>query len=681
MRVAFQADMKKSSDKIRVGIDTGGTFTDFSCLDAAGRWRVWKTLSTPDDPSQAIMEGLSSFMPDISPGSIELVHGTTVGTNAFIERKGARTMLITTAGFEDVFFIGRQARPELYALKQRRPAQVLSVDMVIGVRERMDSRGNVIIPLDEREIRRIESICLEKQPESIAICLLHSYTNPVHEQMLADVLAGTGIPLSVSSLVMPEFREYERTSTTVINAYLGPVVGDYIERLENRLPETSIFVQYSNGGCAPASLAGRQAVNTLLSGPAGGVQAALELGMRTGFENIITFDMGGTSTDVSLCPGELTYTRDYRIEGFPVAIPFIDIHTVGAGGGSVAWIDRGGLMQVGPESAGADPGPVCYGRGDRVTVTDANLFLGRLRADMFLAGRMRLWPERTAEAMERLAERLGMNSVETALGVIRLVNVNMVQAIRAVSVERGYDPRDFALVSFGGAAGMHALEVAGELGIGTVIIPDNAGIFSAAGMSGSELTFEKSSAFIRVMRERADERLLEDAFLNLERKVMAEVSGYGIETGDVVVRRRVDARYAGQSFELSVEWSDAWRDAFHMAHRRLYGYDMPQADVEVTAIRIGVIAGKTKSRGVAAEEGPASFCECREIAQTEIVFSGDEKVTVPLYDRKDVVASGGISGPCMIVDDFTTVVVSKGWGITVRDRHMICRRGDAAVNR
>ncbi len=660
---------------LRVGIDTGGTFTDFSCLDSTGRWRRWKTLSTPDDPSRAIMEGIGHLLPDIPLDSIELVHGTTVGTNAFLERKGARTLLVTTMGFEDVVLIGRQARPALYDLKQRPSKPVLEQGMIAGVRERLNFRGEVITPLHDREVQRIVELCRRLEPESVAVCFLHSYANPAHEELVADAISEAGFPVSVSSQIMPEFREYERTSTTVVNAYLGPVVGNYIRRLEKKFPDTAIFVQQSNGGCVPAANTGKQAVKTLLSGPAAGVMAALELGRRTGFPDIITFDMGGTSTDVSLCQGKLTYTRDYVIEGFPVALPFIDIHTVGAGGGSVAWIDRGGLMAVGPESAGADPGPVCYGKGDRVTVTDANLFLGRLRQDTFLGGRMKLYPERSAAAITELAAELHMDAVRAALGIIQLVNTNMVQAIRAVSVERGYDPRDFTLVCFGGAAGMHALEVADELEIGRVIVPENAGIFSARGMSVADITVERSMAVMKGMEGPESDKEIEASFDRLVVDVLNEIRSAGMPHGETGFRRWVDARYRGQSFELSIPWGATWRDDMHMAHERLYGYSMPDSGLEITAIRLMAVI---KRPGTAREphenrNGGAGMSPARQFDYSEVIFR-DMTLNVPVVNWNDLKGMGCLEGPCLVTDRFTTITVPAGWSLAMKDNNMICNK-------
>ncbi|NPA95712.1 MAG: hydantoinase/oxoprolinase family protein, partial [Thermodesulfobacteria bacterium] len=571
-----------------VGIDTGGTFTDFVLLDQNGQLKKWKVLSTPSDPSRAIVEGLKEIIPDLfSRRGLEIVHGTTVGTNAFLERKGAKTCLITTRGFEDVLFIGRQARPRLYDFYCKKPREIISRNMVLGVEERCDAKGDVITPLKREELEKCVEFARAKGVETVAICLLHSYLNPEHEREIASHLEKSGIKAHMSSALIPEFREFERTSTTVINAYLGPIVGNYINSLNTKLPGASILIQQSSGGCRPAAGIEDVAATTILSGPAGGVLAGLELGKSLGISNILTFDMGGTSTDVSLCPGHLVFTREYKIEGYPINLPVIDVHTVGAGGGSIAWIDKGGLLKVGPRSAGADPGPVCYGKGQEITVTDANLFLGRLRADKFLGGRMSLHTKRVEEKMQELASRLGLSPTETALGIIKLVNINMVQALRQVSIERGYDPREFHLVSFGGAAGLHALSVADELGVPRVIIPEMAGVFSAQGLASSDLVFEASRSLFWCSSHDHDKQI-DEAIKTLEGELLEQASNFG-HRETFQKEAYLDVRYKGQSFEIMVPYSPDWMELFHQEHQRLYGYMLPDAPVEITATRLKII--------------------------------------------------------------------------------------------
>jgi len=652
-----------------IGIDTGGTFTDFIAVDDSGLCRRWKTLSTPSDPSQAIIKGLHQLIPDYQNCSGQIVHGTTVGTNAFLERKGARTIFITTRGFEDVLWIGRQARPELYSFVGKRPPDLISRKDVLGLDERMDWQGRVLKALDKDSVASALSFCREQQAQSVAVGLLHSYINPSHENEIKKALLPLGIPISLSSEVLPEFREYERFSTTVINAYLGPVVGNYLKELEAKLNNWRIFIQQSHGGCQPASYAASQAVHTLLSGPAGGVQAALSLGKELGMENIITLDMGGTSTDVSLCAGKLTYTREYKIDRFPVAIPIIDIHTVGAGGGSIAWIDAGGILRVGPRSAGADPGPVCYGKGEDITVTDANLFLGRLLTEAFLGGRMELFPERISPRLQKLASCLGLDQMRTALGIIKLVNVNMVQALRAVSLEKGYDPREFVLVCFGGAAGLHGIELAQELEMRRVLFPAMAGVFSAMGMATADLLFTASQAAI--IRKEAEFARLHEIESHLVQRLMDDIEKHGLETDGARTHAYVDVRYKGQSFEITVPLHSDWRDSFEQEHERLYGYSMANVPVETTAVRIE--AKVPRMVGSCADFGPG----IKEIAKLprykEIIFADGKKKT-PVFRREEVIASGNLKGPLLIVDDFSTILVPEGWALRPLGRHLMVEK-------
>ncbi len=658
-----------------LGIDTGGTFTDLVAIDKSGRVSRWKVPSTPGDPSRAIIHGLRELLGHFRPEELEIVHGTTVGTNAFLERKGARTCLITTRGFEDVMLIGRQNRPSLYNFMVQRPRQVIDPRDIKGIAERTLFDGKILLEPEEKELEAVAGHCRERGIQSVAVCLLHSYANPENENRITSFFRKLGLPTCPSSEILPEFREYERTSTTVLNAYLGPVIGDYISRLEDSLPGSAIFVQQSGGGCRPARDIGRFAVTTLLSGPAGGVAASLELGRALGLDNIITFDMGGTSTDVSLCPGDFTYTREYSIQGFPVSLPMIDIHTVGAGGGSIAWIDRGGLMKVGPESAGADPGPVCYGGGERLTVTDANLFLGRLRPGDFLGGRMRLCKKRVISLMEELGEQLGMSPEETALGIIRIVNVNMIQAIRTVSLERGFDPREFSLVSFGGAAGLHCMELARELGIEKVLIPGMAGVFSARGMAGSDLVFEGSAALFLV-NDRDIEPALQRAFQDLNEKLAASLPKMHGEDKAPVVERFLDVRYRGQSFEITIPYDARWEDEFHLRHKRLYGYHLPGSLLEITAVRCRLRMKRVRSAETLTEKTasqPTPEVRSCKVEETEILFEHGIK-KVPVIYRKWLNPKEKLTGPLLVIDDYTTLLVPGGWTINDLSGHILAQR-------
>ena len=481
-------------DAIRVGIDTGGTFTDF-VVAKGSRITSFKAPSTPHNPARAILDGLARIIAETASHPSEIVHGTTVATNALLERKGARTALITTEGFEDVIEIGRQARPEIYNLMVTRPAPIVPRELRFGVVERTGPDGSIITQLDETGLE--ETINRIRKPElgieSVAVCLLFSFANPAHEELIARALESLGKPVSLSHKILPEYREYERTSTVVINAYLVPIMSRYLRSLSEALGaggrgRPRLRVMQSNGGSVSAATAASEPVRAILSGPAGGVVGALRVCGAAGIRDIITFDMGGTSTDVALCSGEARTTNEALIAGLPVAVPIIDIHTVGAGGGSIARVDEAGALRVGPESAGADPGPACYGRGEEVTVTDANLVLGRFGGADLLGGDMRLDTERARAALTKLAAEMSRYSEKrvtperAALGVIRVANANMESALRVVSVERGRDPRLFTLVSFGGAGGLHVCELAAALRIPRIIVPNSPGTLSALGV-------------------------------------------------------------------------------------------------------------------------------------------------------------------------------------------------------
>ncbi|MDQ5837370.1 MAG: hydantoinase/oxoprolinase family protein, partial [Acidobacteriota bacterium] len=450
-------EKKKEVGRVRVGVDTGGTFTDF-VYHVGGRARIFKVPSTPDDPSRAITEGLRRVAEETGArlGDLEVVHGTTVGTNALLERRGARAALVTTEGFEDVLVIGRQARGSLYDLNWTRPAPLVADRLRLGVRERVAADGSVVVELEDGEIEKLVGKLKRARVEAVAVCLLFSFARPEHERRLERALAAAlaGVPLSVSHKILPEYREYERTSTVTINAYLQPLMGAYLGRLGARVSARRLRVMQSSGGSVSARSAAAEPVRTILSGPAGGVVGASHAGTEAGFADIITFDMGGTSTDVSLCAGgRLRLTNEASVAGLPVAVPVLDIHTVGAGGGSIARVDAGGSLRVGPESAGAVPGPACYGRSLLPTVTDANLGLGRFGGADLLGGEFKLDEARAAEALSQLAREMSaaggarVSATEAALGVVRVVNAGMERALRAVSVERGFDPRACALVT------------------------------------------------------------------------------------------------------------------------------------------------------------------------------------------------------------------------------------------
>src|SRR5437588_5709937 len=491
--------------RTRVGVDTGGTFTDF-VFEAEGELRIFKLASTPDDPSRAIIEGLRRIAAETGSclSEIEVVHGTTVGTNALLQRRGARTALVTTAGFEDVIEIGRQARPELYNLNAVKPPSPVPAELRFGAPERISADGEVLEPLTGNAVRELIDKLRRVKVESIAVSLLFSFVRPEHEKKIAAAAAKLGVPLSISHRILPEYREYERTSTVIINAYLQPLMGRYLSRLTKprfkfQVSGFKLRVMQSSGGSISAAAAADEPVRTILSGPAGGVVGAMQSARAVGFENIITFDMGGTSTDVALCDRHgLRLTNEAIVAGLPVAVPMMDVHTVGAGGGSIARVDEGGSLRVGPESAGADPGPACYGKSFLATVTDAHVVLGHFPGAALLGGEFKLDEKRAREALSRLATQMSQASrrkvslIEAARGVLDIVTTNMERALRHISVERGHDPREFTLIPFGGAGGLHAVELARALRIPRVLLPPSPGALSALGVLTADVVKEQT---------------------------------------------------------------------------------------------------------------------------------------------------------------------------------------------
>jgi len=481
---------------VRIGVDIGGTFTDIIAFLKDGVLK-YKLLSTPHDPALAVIEGVRRILAKrgVEIGQAHIVHGSTIAVNALLERKGARTALITTEGFEDIIEIGRQNRPSLYDFFVDKPPPLVPRELRFGIPERTTYRGEVERKIDENELRALLNKLRSEDIESIAISLLHSYANPENERRIKRFLGRLGVHISSSHEVLPEYREYERTSTTVANAYIAPIMKGYLARLEGELGE--IQVMLSNGGIISSRSARRIPIYTVMSGPAGGVVSASFVTRASGFKRVITFDMGGTSTDVSLYDGEIKVGVENEIAGIPIRIPMVEIHTVGAGGGSIAYLDRGGALRVGPQSAGADPGPICYGRGDQITVTDANLILGRIPPGGLLGGDMPLDVERARRAVERFAREIGCSIEETCEGIIQIANATMEKAIRMISLERGYDSRGFALISFGGAGGLHACELAHLLSIPYVIVPQNPGLLSAFGMALADVTRDYSQTVLK----------------------------------------------------------------------------------------------------------------------------------------------------------------------------------------
>ncbi len=641
---------------MRIGIDTGGTFTDFVCLGAA-EGRVHKVASTPGEPLRAIRRGLSELYPQGLAGA-EVVHGTTVGTNAFLQRRGARVVLLTTGGFEDVLFIGRQTRPELFNLAVTRPPELLPRERVVGVAERLRADGSVLTPLAPEELSRVARLVRDLAPEAVAVCLLHSYANPGHEERLADALGDLQVPVSLSSRVLPEFREYERTSATVLNAYLGPVLGGYVADWSRELPGVHLFIQQSNGGFLPARRAVAWGLNTLLSGPAGGVQGAWRLAQDLGERRLLTLDMGGASTDVALVAGEIPFTREYQLQDLPLGIPVMDIHTVGAGGGSIAYRDRGGALRVGPQSAGADPGPVCYGRGQEVTVTDAQLFLGRLLPQCFLGGRMPLDPEATRRALARLAGSFPVGLEELALGIINVANGHMAKALRAVSLERGHDPRDFTIFCFGGAGGLHVCELARELEIRRIFIPAQAGVLSALGMALAGLRRDFSCTLRRPGLELSWEDLKKE-YRDLEAQGRAELAADGLAPGQFAVAGELEMRYRGQTYTLTVPWGSGFREEFQARHQRLYGHHFPQRPVEAVVLRLNFQA--PGPGGELPSFRPGGAPRLPVLPSKTMVWLPGGPASVPLFHRPQLEPGFVFSGPALVVEDYATLLVLPGF--------------------
>jgi N-methylhydantoinase A len=654
---------------MRLGIDSGGTFTDFVFLGEGEGW-VHKVPSTPADPLQSILAGVAEMRPQGLAG-VEVVHGTTRGTNAFLERKGARVALMTTAGFEDVLSIGRQTRPELFNLMVEKPPEILPRERVLGVKERLGADGAALLTLTDEEISRVRAWVQDLAPEAVAVCLLHAYAYPQHEERLAAALADLGLPLSLSSRILPEIREYERTAATVLNAYLGPVIQKYLADWSRRLPGVSLFIQQSNGGFLPAPQAAAWGLQTILSGPAGGVYGAWRLGQELGLQNLLTLDMGGTSTDVALLAGEIPFTREYLLEGYPLGIPVMDIHTVGAGGGSIAFQDRGGALRVGPRSAGADPGPVCYGRGEEITVTDAQLFLGRLRPENFLGGRMPLDPGATARAMTRLASVFAVAPAELARSIIRVANSHMAKALRAVSLERGFDPREFTLCCFGGAAGLQVCELALELDLRRILVPAQAGVLSALGMALAGLRRDWTRTLLLSGPGLTWARLQQE-FQSLKQQGLAEMRGEGSPVAGLSVCGEMELRYRGQSDTLTVPCRPDFLATFHGRHRHLYGHDFPHREVEVLSLRLNFLAPAPPAQlpGLAPRSSPRI-----SLPRSGRVWLPEGPATLPIYERRELQPGVALAGPALVVEDYATLLILPGFRTAVLPQgHLLLSR-------
>ena len=639
-----------------IGIDTGGTFTD--CVyRTGGRVEVFKTRSTPDDPSRAILQAIAQICQQTGAEELKIRHGTTVATNALLERKGARVAFVTTAGFEDTLAIGRQARPSLYDWNVHRPPPLAARDLCFGVEERVGPDGTTVRALNRTALRELRQRIAQSGAESIAVSLLFSFANPEHERSIASALKTLNLPISLSHQILPEFREYERAATVTLNAYLTPRLASYVGGLERSLSRrgAQLSIMQSSGGILSAQAAAREPVRTILSGPAGGVTGALSIARRAGVERLLTFDMGGTSTDVALLETgrEPPTTIEGQVSGLPVRVPMLDIHTAGAGGGSLAWMDAAGALQVGPQSAGSDPGPACYGGGKKATVTDANLLLGRLHPDHFLGGAMRLDQQRARVALESLRDGAGFATTEAlAEGIVRVANARMEAALRQVSVERGYNPRSFTLLAFGGAGPLHACALASALGIRQVLVPAVPGALSALGILDADLRRE----FSRTVMALPGSSQITRVFAELEAEARDTFRDEGVVP---LLTRAADLRYQGQGFELRVDWGRDVVRKFHALHEQSYGYADPGRTVEIVTLRILALARTRKPRQAAAtprrgDGGQACIAAHR-------IFEDGRWRRGTLYNRARLRPGDLFAGPAVIVELSATTYLPSGW--------------------
>ncbi len=653
---------------MRVAIDTGGTFTDCVTL-AGGELHVLKLFSTPGDPSQAVLEGLKKLGAGLALAdpSMDVRHGTTVGTNTMLERTGARVAFVTTAGFEDTIAIGRQTRARLYDWFAPVPVCLVPRELRFGVRERVSAEGKILLAPSDEELAALTEKVRASGAEAVAISLLFAFANPETERRVEAALLDLGIPVSASHRILPEFREYERAATTVVNAYLAPRIERYIGNLEKCVAAEHkggrVEVMQSSGGILPARVAARESVRTVLSGPAGGVVGACRVAQWAGFERIIGFDMGGTSTDVFLADaaaGGARLTRESQVAGVPIGVPMLDIHTAGAGGGSIARFDAGGMLRVGPESAGAESGPICFGRGARATVTDANFLLGRLDAGSFLGGGVRLDGDR-AERMMREQKGPLETLEEFAAGILRVVETEMEKAIRVISIERGHDPREFTLVAFGGGGPLHACSLARALRIPTVLIPTMPGALSAVGILLADSVRDYSRT---VMLDGDALDRVREVFAELEQQGQAEFAAEGMQG---TAERTLDMRYRRQGYELNVGWDEECPQRaiadFHSQHKLRYGFSDAERPVEIVNVRVRMVAAgepyAPTRREVAPGDGRAAC-----YAEREVFFEGCF-VKTRFYRRDGLKPGDSFCGPAMITEYTAATVLPPGDSLRV----------------
>ncbi|WP_321447448.1 hydantoinase/oxoprolinase family protein [uncultured Cohaesibacter sp.] len=669
----------------RIGVDSGGTFTDI-CLfeEETGRLEIWKLSSSPDDPSRAIAQGVVEGLEQVDTTASELGflgHGTTVATNALIELRGVKTGLLISDGFRDLLELGRQKRPSLYDMNVDKPEQLVSRDLRRQVPERLKSDGTVDLPLDVDALKKEVQLLAEQDVKAVAICFLYGFLNTEHEALAKKIVAEMlpDVFVSTSHEVAPEFREFERLSTTVVNAYLGPVMKRYIERLRKRLEEVGLKVApqltQSNGGVIGFDAAADLPVRTVLSGPSTGVVAAQEIGKMAGFPNIITFDVGGTSSDVALLQnGTCNLTGEADVHGYPIKAPMLDIHTVGAGGGSIAHVDSGGLLKVGPRSAGAYPGPVCYGNGnEEPTVTDANIVLQTLNPVEILGGRMKVRRDLALESVQRLADQLGLGVMETADGILQVVIANMAKAIRVISVQRGHDPRDYTLMAFGGAGPLHAARLAQELDISRMIIPLTPGALCALGLLLTDLRAD--FAISRLTELNANSlNAVEGGFAELSAQAQEWFVSDNIPEERRKEVRTVDMRYAGQNYELSVpvpagpitlDTFKQLEEGFEAVHKQRFGFIAKGEKIQLVTLRLEAI-GEVKKAQLQSYPFDGPSADAAKIGERDVwLASAGDFVTSPVYDRKLLKHGNQISGPAIIEQMDTTSVILPEMTATV----------------
>lgn len=663
-----------------VGIDTGGTFTDFVAWDSsfAGGLRVHKVLSTPEAPERAILQGLRD-MGLVDHPDLEIVHGTTVATNAVLEGKGVRTAYVTNRGFADVLTIGRQARAELYNLQPEVEVPPVPRELCVEVAVRRDAQGELVEALTDAEVARVVEMIAALDVEAVAINFLFSYLHGEEEQCLRDAL-NARLPdlwVSISSEVLPEYREYERGMATWLNAWIGPRVAGYLQRLQHALPQASLRVLQSSGQAVDVAQAARNAVRLLLSGPAGGLAGAGATGEACAETRLLSFDMGGTSTDVALIDGAPQLTDEGRIAQYPVAVPMVAMHTIGAGGGSIAFVDAAGGLQVGPQSAGAWPGPAGYDQGGtEATVSDANLVLGRLLSDQFLGGRMPLNRAAAEQAVGRIAKALQVSLVEAAQGILAVANAHMAQALRVMSVQRGIDPRALTLLSFGGAGGLHVCALAEALEMKRALVPAHAGVLSALGMRAVARGRERVQTWIQTMTDATDwVEALEQQAAILQEAAIQELLDEGLARDQLSVELRLDLRYLGQAYTLEVAWQGVaeTRAAFHAAHQQRYGHDLDHL-IEIVNVRVRV------QHAAAPIAWPLLPTREGQPEPTRFVAMADQEDPIPVFAREDLAAGMRITGPALVTEAVSTTWLASGWCAEVLAQgSLLLQRGENPV--